>query len=438
VLASPVDEFNAPVGAALCEGATAQFPSAELPGTSGLPAYGSCARLDVVGPVIAAVLGLEVDVDATHPICQTTRTTLSALRIDDHVIGTLPGEVSVLIADLVRATSPVDAAHTIVVGYAQGHVGYLLRPEDWVLGGYESSITFWGPLEAEYLAEQLATLMPLATTTAREDGAADGATRVATLSTTDTFPIDDPAPGAGTVPATVSPDVWVRSGTPATAQPSAQIARVGGLATFVWNGDDPAVKTPVVTLQREVGKGAFEDVVRRSGRTVRDGDLLLTYTPLPLNREGPQTHTWAVEWQAVPWLGAEGLDELADRGSLPLGRYRFHVAGDGWTLDSDPFEVVPGGLGAVASRAGTVLTVTATLSAPKGFRLLDLEAPSNRPVPLRQQTVTIELLAADVVLFSGSAETSDTGVVTVDRAEVTTATSVRITDSSGNTATTAL
>ena len=44
---------------------------------------------------------------------------------------------------------------TIVVGYAQGHVGYMLRPEDWVLGGYEPSVTFWGPLEAEYIAEQL-------------------------------------------------------------------------------------------------------------------------------------------------------------------------------------------------------------------------------------------------------------------------------------------
>jgi hypothetical protein len=244
------------------------------------------------------------------------------------------------------------------------------------------------------------------------------------------------------VPAAVSPDVWVRSGTPATAQPAAQVPRVGGIATFVWNGDDPAVKTPVVTLQREAGKGSFEDVLRRSGRKVQDGDLLVTYTPLPLERTGPQTHTWAVEWQAVPWLGMAGitdtLDSLADRASVPLGRYRFHVEGDGWSLASDPFEVVPGGLGAVASRAGTVLTLTATLSAPKGFRLLDLQAPSNRPVPLRQQALTIELLAADTVLFSGAAETSDTGVVTLDRAEVTTATSVRITDEHGNTATTNL
>jgi hypothetical protein len=134
-------------------------------------------------------------VTPTGPICQSTRTNLSALRLGDHVIGTLPGEVSVLIADKVRATSPVAAANTIVVGYAQGHVGYLMAPEDWALGGYEPSVTFWGPLEAEYLAEQLADLMPAVMTPAREDGTTGGRDRLATARATDDLPIDDPAPG---------------------------------------------------------------------------------------------------------------------------------------------------------------------------------------------------------------------------------------------------
>ena len=55
------------------------------------------------------------------------------------------------------------------------------------------------------------------------------------------------------MPATVPEDLWMRAGRPATAQPAATVARVSGLATFVWYGDDAAVKTPVVTLEREVG-----------------------------------------------------------------------------------------------------------------------------------------------------------------------------------------
>src|SRR5690606_16615647 len=154
---------------------------------------------------------------------------------------------------------------------------------------------------------------------------------------------DEPAMQAGTVPAKVPDLVWARTGTPSQAQPAAQIPRVAGIATFTWIGDDPLTRTPRVTLQREDG-GQFVPVTRRSRRVVDDGEIVLAYTPSPLRRSGPQTHFWVAEWQAVPWLGAPGLDELSDRGGVPLGRYRFFVEGHGWTLASEPFEVVPGGL----------------------------------------------------------------------------------------------
>ena len=54
----------------------------------------------------------------------------------------------------------------------------MLRPEDWLKGGYEPSVTFWGPLEAEYIGERLLELMPLAMTPMREDGIDGGATKV--------------------------------------------------------------------------------------------------------------------------------------------------------------------------------------------------------------------------------------------------------------------
>ncbi|MBP6848177.1 MAG: neutral/alkaline non-lysosomal ceramidase N-terminal domain-containing protein, partial [Kofleriaceae bacterium] len=151
-LASPIDEYNAPVGAALCESETAMFPAAAMPNVDGLKTYGSCVRLDIAGDIIGQLLRLDLsDVTAEGPACQTTRTTLSALRLGDYLIATMPGELSVLLSDKLRAASPVDSAHTITVGYSQGHVGYMLTPEDWLLGGYEPSVSFWGPLEAEYI-----------------------------------------------------------------------------------------------------------------------------------------------------------------------------------------------------------------------------------------------------------------------------------------------
>ena len=437
-LASPIDEFNAQVGAGLCESASPMFPAAAIPGSEGILPYGSCLKLDLASEILGPIFDIDFGVDAKHPVCETTRTTISALRVGDYLFGTLPGEVSVLIADLVREKSPAGADKTVIIGYSQGHVGYMLRPEDWVLGGYEPSVTFWGPLEAEYIVEKLVELMPLAQTPARENAVDGGTNRVATARTTDDLPIDDPAPMAGTIPAQVPAVTWARTGTPAQAQPAAQIERVSGIATFVWFGDDPQVQTPKVTLEAETapGSGQFVPVVRRSGRRVEDTEIVLAYTPSPLQRSGPQTHVWVAEWQAVPWTGiTTGSDALADRGSLPLGRYRFAVEGKGWMLASNAFTVVAGGvaLGTITRTGGNIRTPV-TYHAPKGWRLLDMNAPSNRPVPVRTQSVTVTLRnGAGVAVASEVVTTDAMGIATV--ADNALAVSVQITDRFGNVAT---
>jgi hypothetical protein len=420
-LISPIDEWNAPVGAALCETDSALFPAAAIPGTDGLEVYGSCVRMDEASAILSQLLGLTIDdISASGPACGTTRTTISVLRLGDYLVPAMPGELSVLLADKIREWSPVDLPHTIAIGYSQGHIGYCMTPEDWLRGGYEPSVTFGGPLEAEMVAEKLRALMPQAMMATRPDGASAGASRVVIPVPMDSLPHDDPAPQRGTVPATVPADLWMRSGRPAQAQPQANVARVSGLATFVWNGDDPLTRTPEVTLQRETapGSGTYETVLRGSGRPVRDGDFILTYAPSPLIREGgAQTHVWAVEWQTVPWVGATGgLDALDKRGALPFGKYRFHVAGDGWTLDSNAFDVTAGNLTVAASRAGNVVTVASNWHAPKGYRLLDMNQNSNVPVPLRTQAVTIRAYATGDVLV-GTAQTLTTdaaGRVTFD------------------------
>ncbi|NVB85174.1 MAG: hypothetical protein HOV81_42805 [Kofleriaceae bacterium] len=414
-IVSPIDEFNAPVGGALCESGNAMFPAANIPGTEGLVPYGSCLRLDVAGEILGEIFQIDFGVDEKHPVCESTRTTISALRIGDYVIGTMPGELTVMLASYLRSKSPAAADHTIILGYAQGHVGYMLRPEDWLKGGYEPSVTFWGPLEAEYIGERLLELMPLALTPMREDGASGGADKVKLATMTDGLEIDDPAPLAGQVPATVPETIWARTGHPASAQPAAQVERISGIATFVWTGDDPNVKTPHVVLQHETApsSGVFVDVARRSGRVVEDAEVVLAYTPEPLQRSGPQTHYWVAEWQVVPWIGTPGADAMDERGGVPLGLYRFHVEGKGWTLDSEPFDVVGGGLTMTASRAANTIHSVVKMNAPKGWRLLDMDLKSNQPIPLKNQEVTVQVRSGVQILSTTTATTDANGAIDV-------------------------
>jgi hypothetical protein len=178
-------------------------------------------------------------------------------------------------------------------------------------------------------------------------------------------------------------------------------------------------------------------VTRRSGRPVSDADVLLYYAPVPLIREAnPQEHVWAVEWQPVPWTGSGGVaDELGHRGAVPLGQYRFHVVGDGWELSSDPFDVVPAPLVVTATRTGTQISAEVSLHAPQGYRLLDLANPSNRPVRVKDNAVTVVGKDAGGAAIGAprAGTTSATGVVTVDfGASAATVVTVEITDSFGN------
>lgn len=384
---SPIDEFNAPHGAGLCGSNSGPLvPSAAMPGVSMLLPYRSCIDVQRGGTFVLASGNLP---EEPSPYCATTRTQVTAVRLGDVMFATLPGEPLTLLADAVRARSPMPPERTVVVGYAQGHVGYLLTPEDWLQGGYEANINLWGPLEGEYLAEQTAALMALANTPMRENAATGGTERLRSpLSMPDGLAAPDMPTDAGRVPTTVPSEVYVRGRRAiASAQPASAVARLG-LATFVFTGDDPQRQNPRVRVERETApmSGVFEPVRRRSGREVSDQDVLVAHTPVPLRATAgvPRSHYWSIEWQAVtPW-GTVGLDAPEDRAGLPLGRYRFHVEGAGWTLDSAPFTVGPAALSVTAVRAGTSITVSAGYEARDGWRMIASQGPQNRRVALAQ------------------------------------------------------
>lgn len=433
-LLSPIDEFNAPTGAALCgagEDLGLRLPRAGLPGADVLNDYSyfNCNRVREISNVLESLI--QVDFEEA-PLCETTRTTVSALRLGDWMIGTMPGELVTILRDRIQAISPMPPERTILLGYAQDHGGYLLSPEDWLSGGYEPSISFWGPLEGEYVGEQTAALMELAMTPERENGNEGGMPRPSTpLRGADNIPLDN-ALDVGTVPP-MTPSYLLTHNlqTVTSMQPAAQVERVQ-TAFFSWIGDDPMRGgTPRVTLQRETSPGVWEDVTRRSGRVVQDGDLLLTWTPNPIFRmEGtPRTHYYTVEFQVVAPLGMPGLDAIADRTGMPLGNYRFHVTHSSYELDSDPFEVVPAQLESTVETSGADATVTLGVLNENGYRLLDLgNGPSNQLVPLRSQEVSVVVGAGMPMTLSTDAD----GRVQVPGAV---GNAVVINDSYGNTVT---
>lgn len=382
---SPIDEFNAPAGAALCFESPIPLPELLLPGAADVllgTAYDRCIRVDALAGD-EAVEGLFKLKFGTAPICDSLFTTVSALRLGDAVFATLPGEPTTLLVDKLRANSPAGAENTIIIGYAQDHTGYLLLPEDWLSGGYEPSITFWGPLEGEVIMERALELIPLVLSEEREDAMEEGVPYVRPSEDPDSLPPLDPAPRLGEIPSELPDGLLLRDELELTsAQPPSTLERLER-ASFVFIGPDPRELTPRVRLEREVD-GEFKPVQRRSGRLVEDGDLILTHTPLPLLREdGARTHYFIVEWQAVPALGE--VDGLDARFGAALGRYRFRAEMGEKVIHSAPFEVRPATLQVERhddEDGEAVFTVNYRVG-DGGFRLLSLDRPSSGLMPAR-------------------------------------------------------
>jgi hypothetical protein len=229
----------------------------------------------------------------------------------------------------------------VLVGIAQDSFGYVMPAKEWLYGGYEISINTWGPLWGDYVQRNLVGL-------ALE--LIDGVPRV------ERWPIvERPDPVLFQPRPVASP-------TTGALDPPKDGDRFGAYA-FRWQGGDPGVDHPLVTLQREGEDGLFADVVTADGNPVTSDsyELMLFYA---------DDNVWQVFW------------ELAE--DDPTGTFRFAVHGtnyDGgdqrlappffsgtpYDIASEPFTVTAGAL-----RVGIHDTRTTRL-------LLDVLYPENRP-----------------------------------------------------------
>jgi hypothetical protein len=423
-LAAPIDEFNVPYGAAFC-GEDPPYLPGFAPSQS-FP-YNQCVEISKLLNVIGGFFELAPE-EKVLPIFNSTTATVTASRVgplpileadgttstDDFFMGFFPGETTAMFTEQFRrrASTELGYRHSMAVGYAQDHEGYLLIPEDWLQGGYEADINVWGPLQAEHLMEQLLVMADdhLATDVVEANDAC-GAFQ----------PPDYAAKGGWTLP-TLAPDLTPEAGTALTEAPTYlysplysdderqagvvpgiapadTVPRVQGLVEFAWAGGDPGVDFPVVTLQRLEGR-EWVTVRTEAGRPVALGpDILLTHTPNPLNpSETLQAHTWYAAWQAV--------GHVADRAGLPLGLYRLHVEGESYaggsttypwakepyTVDSPTFEVTA----ATVSLDVSGGDLRAWLQAPaRGYRMVAQGGAVRGQNPLEGDTLTVTRTLAD-------------------------------------------
>ncbi|MFT5681177.1 MAG: hypothetical protein ACI8RZ_002083 [Myxococcota bacterium] len=470
---TPLDEFNAQFGGAFC-GDEPLIKSGTI-GSTSYP-YSGCMDVELVSWVVQGIFEL-TDEEVAMPFASSTKANSAALRIgplpilgpdggqttEDLYFGFFPAEPTAVFAEQFRrrATAELGVGQVNIVGYAQDHEGYFLIPEDWLLGGYETTIAIWGPLQAEHVMEGVLDMMDthLLTDVLEPQDITGEYQPIASRG----YPLPtlapDVTPDAGTAAAVLPEDFYnpfpldtrheydtsaVRPIDLAVA-PESEVVRVQGLVQFAWMGGDPGVDLPEVTIQRKEGSD-WVTLTTAAGRTLSSNhhDMLLLWQPDPLYPiDAEQTHTWWVGWQPV--------GHVFDRPGIPEGTYRLHVTGqtytggaETWPWPSEAYEISSPEFEVVAATVDVALdgdALSAWIQAPEwGYRLID-EDGSSRWIdkdeqmtgenPVRDATVTWTLSDGSTVAESAAAAVADGRTWwTVDAPE--TAVSVEVADGWGN------
>jgi hypothetical protein len=315
--------------------------------------------------------------DPTQQICFTTvlpgegkySTRFAAARIGDLALLAVPGEPSTKVGELIEtgvlAANP-DIKEALVLGYSQDHNGYILMDDDWLSGGYNPTITFWGWRFGSYTVQQTKDVFQeLMTGKASYANIAKGS-QIPNMQPDDTPPV---------VPTNSMRTPAVDQDVPASAERLQTI-------DFSWYGGDPGLNHPVVTLQVKNADGTFSDVTQptpgcglapncwTSGwipvNDLSGFDFAILYTATPTYKANPtatvRDHHWSGQYE--PPI------------NLPPGTYRFHITGQAkqndaataYDLTTGNVQVGPStqlGVDATLTESGDVLSFDGTLLYPQ-------------------------------------------------------------------------
>jgi hypothetical protein len=291
---------------------------------------------------------------------QPTAVPLTAARVGDRLLVTVPGEMTVELARRTRAAALRTSAgsglrHVVVAGYANEYVSYLTTPEEYGAQHYEGGTTVYGPASGSFVASALADLAgrlahgrpPPAphpfdpTRGLRPDG-----------------PAYPPGSAAGRI----------------VRQPRA--ARRLGRATLAWRGGadglDRPLDRPFVSVQRR-SAGRWRTVADDRGLQIlwRVDDDRPQELGLPL-LAGGRRGAYRAWWEAPR--------------HAPAGRYRFVVTATRYRLASAPFRLRPSRSLALARLPSPPGVVALALRYPRAVPERDLTA---RPGRARAVRVTL-------------------------------------------------
>lgn len=256
------------------------------------------------------------------------RFAISAFHIGALLFMTIPGEphtdYALGVAEAAGAAAGFD--DVAIVGYAQDHWGYIMKEYDWMLGGYEPTVSFWGPKQGDYMAAQMPHVAARLVDPGYEYPFADQ-------------PPFDEEPDGGDKSSYKVMDSIDAAGV--LANPDEAIPPTGE-ALFTFAGGDPWLALPRVTLQQEV-EGEWQDVLRHNTGPFDNGSYLMETSLVtdPTWEEDKEEVVREFRWTVK--LPAKRNVPTPD--TIPAGTYRFLATGplqhDGahedYTVTSAPF-----------------------------------------------------------------------------------------------------
>jgi hypothetical protein len=281
-----------------------------------------CVNGYKVGGYTDGALGCVLDVTLIGngaPFPEINKLRTSAVRIDDLVLLSLPGEPTnpfgkKVVAEVQKATGLTDV---FTIGVSQDHQFYLVNSDDWWKGSYEANMDIWGwkfgDFVAQYIIENGSTLKDPAT--AKDLVTKEKYSWYEGLDSQVVTPIV----------AVDSPGFFV--------QPPATVTKYD-VVTAQWHGGDPGTGGPRIFLEKQDG-GTWATAKTAGGADYDDTHfhMFVEYPGYDNKDYFKGKHNWKMTWQEIHMFNA--------------GTYRFRVEGFLWdgskkaayTVTSNPFVV---------------------------------------------------------------------------------------------------
>jgi hypothetical protein len=388
-------------------------------GAHGMPEHGSI--VDCNNPETALIdgyLGHAVDLSILEFLMQPwLYTHIGAVRLGNHVLLMFPGELTSHLATYAvqqtaqRYNIPQNRIHCF--GYANDHQWYLLTEESWMQGGYETSITMWGPRFGPWLADRTVSLAEQLFTPEIEDNTAGA---------------PEPYTYKSMSNRSISPEASDRS--PRFLQQPAPAYERFETVDVQWSGGFSGIDYPRVSMQL-FHESSFEDAVLPTGRVFTDQDFrtILEYRPEPdfdaLDFPSLRLHRWRFVWETTSEAQA-GMYRIRITGVWHNGQHEMPYA-----LTSEPFVLSPcgrleGSDLSVESIDGTSYRISCRgwyPPVPGSYRLLHPDYSPDGPSPVESGFASVSISVAGGVdgecaltwnaqdeIFSGTYVKTQTGL----------------------------